>query len=402
MSKVKGLKLFIRLLILTTALFFSIGGPLPVWMERMVPALSPLTLFAESIAQRTWYAGLFWTIPPLAVLALAVWKGRFFCQWLCPLGTIYALPNMTGKSRCGGTAASPSTGIEADAPPKKNILPVRLNAAVFWIVISSAVFGLPALLLLDPLSTLSRIGAWSAWVPGLLIPIFLLLSFFQPQVWCTHLCPLGYCFDLANVKNSKRVFNRDRRQFIAGLGIGIPAALLLPKLAKAKAKPSVLPPGATGEFAGTCTRCYACVSACPAGIIRVKRGGGLSELFMPELRFDRGACEESCNQCSQVCPTGAIRRLSDDEKWRRQIGAAKVEKEKCLAWTDNEYCMVCDEYCPYNSIDTEWHGDIACPIVNPAICRGCGACENACPAIRAGKAIFVHPLNPQKTIKGVP
>lgn len=371
----------IRFLILAAALFFAIGGPLPVWMEQLVPALSPLSLLAESVAQRAWYAGLFWALPPLAVLALAAWKGRFFCQRICPLGTLYSLP---GKISL-----------------KKNILPVRFNALIFWIIVSASAFGLPALLFLDPLATFSRAGAWreaAAWVPGLLIPLFLLLSFFQPQVWCTHLCPLGYCFDLANVRSARRVFNRDRRQFIAGVGLGIPAALILPRIGKSAGKPSVLPPGATEQFAGTCTRCYACVSACPARIIRIKTSGSLNELFMPELRFDRGACEESCNRCSQVCPTGAIRRLSDDEKWRRQIGLAKVEKEKCLAWTDNEYCMVCDEYCPYNAIKTHWKGDVACPEVMPDLCRGCGACENACPAVRAGKAIFVHPLTPQARV----
>jgi len=380
MVKVKGLKLMVRLLILAAALFFILGGPLPVWIKRIVPALSPLTLFAESIAQRSWYTGLFWALPPLAVLVLAVFKGRFFCQWICPLGTLYSLPQKINL--------------------KKKILPFRLNAVVFWTLISASIFGLPALLVLDPLSTFSRIGTWTAWIPGLLVPLFLLLSFFQPQVWCTHLCPLGYGFDLANLKNTKRVFNRDRRQFIAGLGIGGTAALLLSKNKRKTPSPSVLPPGATEQFSETCTRCYACVSACPSNIIKVKKGGPLSELAMPELCFDNGACEEFCNRCSQVCPTSAIRRLSDDEKWRTQIGIAKVKKGKCLAWADNEYCMVCDEYCPYSAIETVWHGDIACPVVNRDLCRGCGACENACPSFRAGKSIFIHPLQPQQTIEG--
>lgn len=369
-----------RLLLLAAALFFTIGGPLPVWIERLVPALSPLTLITESIAQRTWYAGLFWALPALALLLLAVWKGRFFCQRLCPLGTLYALPQKISL--------------------KKKVLSVRLNALVFWIIVSSSVFGLPALLFLDPLSTFSRTGAWFAWIPGLLIPAMLLLSFFQPQVWCTHLCPLGYCFDLIYPKNTKQVFRRDRRQFLAGLGLGIPAALILPKLAKGSAKPSVLPPGAAEKFAGTCTRCYACVSACPSKIIRIKSGGGLSELFMPELRFDKGACEESCNRCSQVCPTGAIRRLTDEQKHCTQVGIAKIEKECCLAWTDNEYCVVCSEYCPYGAIDAFMNGAVPCPVIDPDKCRGCGACENACPAFRSGKAVFVHPVKPQKTLKG--
>jgi len=57
--------------------------------------------------------------------------------------------------------------------------------------------------------------------------------------------------------------------------------------------------------------------------------------------------------------------------------------------------MVCDEYCPYNAIETVWKGDVACPVVNQDLCRGCGACESACPAFRAGKAIFVYATKPQ-------
>ena len=368
-----------RGLLLILALFFVIGGPLPIWMERIVPACSPLVLLSESIAQRTGYAGVFWALPPLIVLGMAILKGRIFCRWICPLGTLYSLPQKISL--------------------KKRVLPFRLNALIFWIIIFSSLLGLPTLLILDPLSTFSRLGVWSLG-PGLLIPVFLLLSFFQPQVWCTHLCPLGYSFDLLNHKTTKKVFHRDRRQFIAGLGLGGAATLLLPKGGKKGSPPSVLPPGATEKYAETCTRCYACISACPAQIIKVKKEGSAGELAIPELVFEEYGCEESCNQCSQVCPTGAIRTLSDDEKWHRQIGIAQVKKEKCLAWSDNEYCMVCDEYCPYNAIETHWKGDIACPVVNPDLCRGCGACESACPAFRAGKAILVHPVNPQQPIKG--
>ncbi|MCC7300177.1 MAG: 4Fe-4S dicluster domain-containing protein [Verrucomicrobia bacterium] len=380
MSKVKASRTAVRLLLLAAALFFAIGGPLPVWLKRLIPALSPLTTVAESIAQRAGYAGFFWALPPLTLLVLAFWKGRFFCQHLCPLGTLYSLPQKFSL--------------------KKKLLPIRLNALIFWLVMFSSVFGLPALLFLDPLSTFNRIGIGLTWGPGLLVPAFLLLSFFQPQVWCTHLCPLGYGFDLVHRKTGKQVFNRDRRQFLAGLGIGGAAALILPKVGKKSANPSVLPPGATVKFAKTCTRCYACVSACPSKIIRIKSGGGLTELSMPELRFDHGICEEFCNRCSQVCPTGAIRTLTQSQKHSTQIGIARIEKEKCLAWADNEYCMVCDEYCSYGAIETEWHGEIACPVINQKLCRGCGGCENACPAVRAGKALLIHPLNPQTTIEG--
>jgi len=394
MSKVKGLKLLVRIFFLAGALFMVLGGPLPRIARRVLPALSPLTALSEAVAQRTWYATLIWLLPPLAILLLAVFKGRLFCQWLCPLGTIYSLPNKLIL--------------------KKRMLPVRLNALIFWIIISGSVFGLPALLFLDPLSTFSRLGAWheaAMWIPGALIPLFFLLSFFQPQVWCTHLCPLGYCFDLANRRTGKQVFKRDRRQFLAGLGIGGAVAAVFPTIGTAVAKamavkkgkktPSILPPGATPKFAGTCTRCYACIAVCPTQIIKVKKGGPITELAMPELCFDGGACEEFCIRCTQVCPTGAIRELSERAKRHTKIGEAKIDRKACLAWEDNEYCMVCDEFCPYSAIDTKTKGNgIACPIMKPDLCRGCGACEENCPAIRAGKAILVSPITPQEIING--
>jgi Pyruvate/2-oxoacid:ferredoxin oxidoreductase delta subunit len=61
--------------------------------------------------------------------------------------------------------------------------------------------------------------------------------------------------------------------------------------------------------------------------------------------------------------------------------------------------MVCDEFCPYQAIETVWRGEIACPEVIAEKCRGCGGCEHNCPAVRQGKAIFVHSANPQQFIQ---
>jgi len=380
MSKVKSLQAAVRLLLLAGALFMVLGGPLPRVARKVLPVLSPVAALSEAVTQRTWHAALYWLLPPLALLLLAVFKGRFFCQRLCPLGTLYSLPSRISL--------------------RKTLLPFRLNALIFWIIIAGSLLGWPLILWSDPLSTFNRLGAWreaEMWIPGALIPLMLLLSFFQPQGWCTHLCPLGYSFDLMNRHSGRRTFSRDRRQFLAGLGLGGAAALLLPKIAKGRSKPSILPPGATPKFAETCTRCYACVAVCPTQIIRIKTGGGLSEWFMPELCFDRGACEEFCNRCTQACPTGAIRALSEDAKCQAKIGEAHIRREACLAWTDDEYCMVCDEFCPYSAIATHTKDNgIACPEMKPELCRGCGACEYNCPAVRTGKAITVSAVIPQQ------
>jgi len=79
MSKVKGLKLLVRIFFLAGALFMVLGGPLPRIARRVLPALSPLTALSEAVAQRTWFAALYWLLPPLVILLLSVFKGLFFC-----------------------------------------------------------------------------------------------------------------------------------------------------------------------------------------------------------------------------------------------------------------------------------------------------------------------------------
>ncbi len=64
--------------------------------------------------------------------------------------------------------------------------------------------------------------------------------------------------------------------------------------------------------------------------------------------------------------------------------------------------MVCQEYCPYKAIEASYtEAGLPRPVVNPQVCRGCGACQNQCPAIRAGKAIIVHGVERQKVLPGV-
>ena len=81
-----------------------------------------------------------------------------------------------------------------------------------------------------------------------------------------------------------------------------------------------------------------------------------------------------------MCPTGALRPLTVEEKHSRPIGLAVIDLKKCLAWEKKEYCAVCDEYCPYKAVKLVERNGVNCPIVDAAKCRGCGACESNCPA----------------------
>jgi ferredoxin len=337
------------------------------------------------------------------MLALGFWKGRFFCRWICPTGTIYALPSRWNADR--------------------KLLKQRICGYLFWIILFASLAGVPLILFLDPLATFNRLTpllkgtfTWSTLALGLLVPLMLLLGAFQPMIWCTHICPLGYllqfCGSLrrAGVKKS---FDGSRRQIAFGVFIGLPAGIAARKFLftdNARSRSPVLPPGAkdTSTFSATCSRCYACVNACPTGIIAAGSVSHqrLDELFQPEIRYfddaerpDEGFCIESCTNCSQVCPTVALTPLTLRQKRQRKTGTAEIIRDKCLAWNDNEHCMVCQEYCSYAAIDSDVdQNDLPRPVVNEDICRGCGVCEHICPAEEKGKAILVRGVREQTHI----
>jgi len=397
----KAVQWAVRLACLALALGLSMGGPVPGVLARAFPGLSPLVAVASTVAQRRWYLGLYWFGPPLAVLLLALWKGRLFCRWICPAGTVYAAGSKLSLN--------------------KRILRVRLNAYLLWTIVGASMIAAPLLLLLDPLSTFNRItplltGTYTiaSLVPGLLLPLFLLLGFIQPMIWCASICPLGYLFGLCRSARSrpKETFTNSRRQILTGLLIGLPAgtvARLLLFSREAYKQTPILPPGAGDmeKFAAACTRCYACVDACPDRLIRIRPplDRAVGQWFQPELHYvdvesavEYGSCPEYCNLCTQVCPAGALTPVSLERKQRLQIGVAKVVREACLAWQDEEDCSVCQEVCPYQAIDLDMEGSRARPVVNPDVCRGCGACYSNCPAIRAGKAILVTGVRRQKQL----
>ncbi|MDF7805936.1 4Fe-4S dicluster domain-containing protein [Pontiellaceae bacterium B12219] len=388
----------VRLFIVGLAVFLLIGGPLPEYAARVLPSLSPLSVFSAGLAHRAWYVSLVWTLPSVLIIGLALWKGRFFCRWICPLGTLYSIPSKVSL--------------------KHRFFPWRLNGFFFWFIIFAALAGLPLLLFLDPLSTFTRLGALGqgsahamAWIPGLLIPLMLLLSLVQPGLWCAQLCPLGYFFEKVKVRKvtpagkvpAAGKLSRGRRDLLAGLAFGVPLAMLFKHTARAEKLP-VLPPGAKNidDFAATCIRCYACVDVCLTGVLTVRKKGGVAELCIPEMDFDRvdgGFCEQYCNACSQVCPTGAIQSIRLEEKENRKIATASIKREACLAWEERQECMACDEFCAYNAIEHRTGRDgIPKPIVNPKKCRGCGACRNICPAIREGNAVEMEAVAVQTQI----
>ena len=137
------------------------------------------------------------------------------------------------------------------------------------------------------------------------------------------------------------------------------------------------------NFNNHCTACQLCVSVCPNQVLRPSTD--LETLMQPEMSYERGYCRPECNKCSQVCPAGAIRPITLEEKSSIQIGHAVVNLDICVVNTDDVKCGNCARHCPVGAIkmvrkDPDNNESLMIPTVNEERCIGCGACENLCPA----------------------
>lgn len=145
------------------------------------------------------------------------------------------------------------------------------------------------------------------------------------------------------------------------------------------------------HFSAHCTACQLCISECPNHVLRPS--SKLETLMQPEMEFNEGYCRPECTRCSEVCPTGAITKITSAEKSAISIGHAVWIQENCIVETDGQRCGSCASHCPVGAIMMIDKGDIdpdlKIPVVNTARCIGCGECEYICPA-RPFSAIYVE------------
>lgn len=147
----------------------------------------------------------------------------------------------------------------------------------------------------------------------------------------------------------------------------------------------VRPPGAVSEeqLLDQCIRCGQCVEVCPAEaiVIDAQPGKGFgTPLVLPRVQ----ACV-LCNglQCTQTCPSGALQPLRFHHEVK--MGTAILDESTCLN-TRGEPCDVCVRECPVPYAIALTDGKV---VVDPAVCVGCGGCEQHCPT--EPKSIRVAP-----------
>ena len=137
------------------------------------------------------------------------------------------------------------------------------------------------------------------------------------------------------------------------------------------------------DFYNRCTACQLCVSACPNDVLRPS--SDLTHFMQPEMSYERGYCRPECVKCSEVCPAGAIERITPEEKTALHIGVASVQRDLCIVERDGVNCGNCARHCPAGAIimvpkNPDDPDSLLIPTVNESLCIGCGACEHLCPS----------------------
>ena len=269
--------------------------------------LDPLTALGSMLSDRTWIARLGLS---LVTLALTIAFGRLWCGWVCPMGTLVEWVAFPSARRRTLALSSRWRAI-------KNILVLVIFAA--------ALFGNLTLLILDPITLLTRvmtvsvlpgfdyaitslehglypIGLLSPMIDGIestlrgtllptAQPVFMLntlimlvlvgifaLNLYADRFWCRYLCPLG-----------------------AMLGWVSKISFLRPEIDEA------------------CDRCAQCVRVCKMGAVKPK----------PNYEILPSECSV-CLDCLGACPQSKIsfhrrRRLDPAREFdpsRRQVLAA--------------------------------------------------------------------------------
>jgi len=295
----------------------------------------------------------------VSILALGVIRMRFWCRYLCPLGTLLSLtarfrifrrsvtPGCTHCLKC--VKDCPAGAIPEEAPQR-----CRQQDC---------------------------------------IACFKCLE-----------CPpkaVSFGFAFSGLQEAKPV-SLSRRYVLGSLIFGFFSALVI-KTNPLQTQSGLInnrlirPPGALpeGEFVSVCTGCGQCLKVCPNNALQSTfLEAGLAGLYTPRLVPRVGYCEEFCNFCGRVCPTEAIQDLTLEEKRLIQMGVAHIDKTRCIAWDSEKICLVCNEQCSYQAIVGD---DKKRPIIKEEKCTGCGICEKKCP-VDGEAAIIVYASGVQKKI----
>lgn len=347
--------------------------------------LDPLLGLGVSVSAREATANLLWALP---LVALAVLAGRFFCGWLCPMGTTLDLSG----------PANPKRALARDWLERLR----RLKYVVLFVAIGSIAVGGAALLLLDPISLLTRSLAVALYpllnlavttlqitlyqwgvAPDLMVAVDTtwrgsLLPYFQPffrmaglflglfalvlvanqlapRFWCRYLCPLGAAFALlGRWAPLRRRLNANCNHC---------------GLCTANCATGAIDPKTHATDPAECVLCLSCQAVCPRGAISYGPAGGAS-------RFDPSRRQVLLGIAGGALAIGSLRTgasaAGQDPLLVRPPGAVSGFSSRCVR------CGECMKVCPTSGLQPAVLEAGLEGIWSPVLVSRLGFCDFSC------------------------
>ena len=165
---------------------------------------------------------------------------------------------------------------------------------------------------------------------------------------------------------------------------------------EARAAQWIRPPFAIAEmeFLLACTRCEACIEACPHDVVfKLPASFGLDVAASPALALTDKGCHLCPDwPCVEACETTALALPQAGEEDEAQpvapprLALASIDTSTCLPYLGPE-CGACEASCPVEGA-LSW--SMYQPVIDPGYCVGCGLCREAC--ITEPKSVLIKSL----------